>query len=170
MPSPQEGYCGSFVLSHLNKREVCLPEFASLYCSGLATKDICARSEGSCDAAAIFFTFCRLLQGSRHCGNSHMLLPIHWLVLLLALTSFTSHHSSKFSFSLSWANYAGSIPTRPEGQPPPLKEVGDRQVLVCLCGLQLSSQVLVCSYKSQFVHDFAYIHISFTNVTLTDIQ
>lgn len=80
MPSPQEGYCGSFVLSHLNKREVCLPEFASLYCSGLATKDICARSEGSCEAAAIFFTFCRLLQGSRHCGNSHMLLPIHLLV------------------------------------------------------------------------------------------
>lgn len=106
MPSWQGGSCDSFVLSQLNYPEICFPEFASLYCSGLgfSTKDICARFGKELWWGSHIF-WC-----SASCwGSSHRLLPIHWLILLLALDSFTSHHISHLGFPLSWAKYACSM-------------------------------------------------------------
>lgn len=116
----------------------------------------------------MFWRFC--------CGNSHRLRPIYWLILLLVLDSFTSYHSSSLSFPLSWAKSPCRVMannTYSSWRSPNtmrLKEVRERNFLVCLCGFQLSSWVLVCSYKSQFVHAFVYIYISFTNITTTDLQ
>ena len=151
-------------------------EFVSLYCSGLglAIKKIVQGLEGSCHQVATFFYALLVGAGLQSLCNSHVLLLICQLILLLTYNSLTSNqissssslclgpmcmqHGDKYPLLLKVTHYCET-------------EGGERQTSF-QCVFVGSNHPHGFQYvlKCQFSHAFVHIQFPFPNKTLVDLK